>query len=277
MLLWLRPMLPPGPGLGQGRAVASAPMRNLLPALLAALSVALPAALPAAAQAPLRAPEQLSCLVEPSRRVLIASAVPGIARRVEFERGDMVRAGATLLELHNDVERAALALAQERAEFARRRLGRNREVIQRNLLSGQEMDELRTEARIAELEINRARAELERRTTLSPISGLVLERRISVGEFVNIEPVAELIALDPLHVELVLRAEAFGTIREGMQALLQLAAPVNATRSARVAIVDRAIDSGSGTFRVRLLLANADLALPSGVGCRLLSLAPQAG
>ncbi len=241
-----------------------------------ALLLACALAAPGAAQPTRPAPDQLSCLVEPSRRVLVSSAVPGIARRVAFERGDMVQAGAPLLELHNDVERAQLALALERAEFARRRMGRNREVIQRNLLSPQEMDEMRTDIRLAELEANRARAEVERRTTASPISGLVLERRISAGEFVNTEPFAELIALDPLHVELVLRAEAFGLVREGMQATLHLAAPVNATRSARVAIVDRAIDSGSGTFRVRLLLPNADLALPSGVACRLVALAPPA-
>lgn len=216
-------------------------------------------------------------MVEPSRRVLLSTAVPGIARRVLFERGDMVQAGATLLELHGDVERAQRALANERVQFARRRLARNREVISRNLVSAHEADELRTELRLAELEANRAQAELERRTIASPFTGIVHDRRVSVGEYVAVEPFAELIALDPLHVELVLRAEAFGLLREGMELSLQLLAPVNAGRAARVALLDRAIDAGSGTFRVRAVLANPDLALPSGINCRLLGITPTAG
>lgn len=221
--------------------------------------------------------EPLSCMVEPSQRVLLSTAVPGIARRVLFERGDMVQAGGTLVELHGDVERAQLALANERVQFARRRLARNREVISRQLVSAHEADELRTELRLAELEAHRAQAELERRTIVSPFTGIVHDRRVSVGEYVAVEPFAELIALDPLHVELVLRAQAFGLLREGMELSLQLLAPVNAGRTARVALLDRAIDSGSGTFRVRAVLANPDLALPSGINCRLLGIAPTAG
>jgi RND family efflux transporter MFP subunit len=235
------------------------------------------AAVAQSARPPSGIPEPLSCMVDPSRRVLLSTAVPGIARRVLFERGDMVQAGATLLELHGDVERAQLALANERVQFARRRLARNREVISRNLVSAHEADELRTELRLAELEANRAQAELERRTIASPFTGIVHDRRVSVGEYVAVEPFAELIALDPLYVELVLRAEAFGLLREGMELSLQLLAPVHAGRTARIALLDRAIDAGSGTFRVRAVLANPDIALPSGINCRLVGITQTAG
>ena len=223
------------------------------------------------------AQEVLSCLVEPSRRVLVASAVPGIARRVTFERGDMVKLGDVLLELNGEAERAALTLSSERADFARRKLGRNREMTRNQLLSAQEIDDLRTEARLAELEAARARVELERRHTLSPLTGIIVERRVAQGEYVATEPFAEMIALDPLHAEVTLRTEAYGRVRVGMQASIQLGAPLNATRQGRVSIVDRAIDSSSGSFRMRVVIANPDLAIPSGIACRVLSVAPGAG
>lgn len=236
-------------------------------------------ALPAAAQAPFEpsAQEILSCIVEPSRRVLVASAVPGIARRVAFERGDMLKAGDVLLELNAEAERAALTLASERADFARRKLGRNREMTSRQLLSAQEVDDLRTEARLAELEATRARVELERRTTLSPLTGIIVERRVTQGEFVANEPFAEMISLDPLHAEVTLRAEVFGRVRPGMQAGMALAAPVGRTVAGRVSIVDRAIDSSSGTFRMRVVIPNPDMAMPSGVPCRVNAVAQPGG
>jgi RND family efflux transporter MFP subunit len=217
--------------------------------------------------------EVLSCLLEPSRRVLVASAVPGIARRVAFERGDMVDLGAVLLELNGDAERAALTLSLERAEFARRKMGRNREMTRNQLLSAQEIDDLRTEARLAELEAARARVELERRTTLSPLTGIIVERRVAQGEYVTSEPFAEMIALDPLYAEVTLRAEAYGRVRVGMQASIALAAPVGQNSQGQVSIVDRAIDSSSGSFRMRVVIANPGLAIPSGTACRILAVA----
>ena len=229
----------------------------------------------ALAQAPYEPSPQevLSCIIEPSRRILVASAVSGIARRVAFERGDLVRAGDVLLELNSESERAQLALSTERAEFSRRKLGRNREMTSRNLLSAQEVDDLRTEARLAELEANRARVELERRTTISPLTGIIVERRITQGEAVMNEPFAEMIALDPLHAEVTLRAEAYRRVRPGMQAQLALGPPVGEVRPGQVSIVDRAIDSSSGTFRMRVVIPNPGLAMPSGMACRILSVA----
>ncbi len=243
------------------------------------LAIAVMALLPVAAIAQPYQPsaqEVLSCLVEPSRRVLVASAVPGIARRVAFERGDVVKAGDVLLELNSEAERAGLTLSAERADFARRKLGRNREMTSRQLLSGQEVDDLRTEARLAELEAARARVELERRTTHSPLTGIIMERRVTQGEYVTAEPFAELIALDPLHAEVTLRVEAYGRVRVGMRATLALGAPVNETRQGRVSIIDRAVDSGSGSFRMRVVIDNPGMAMPSGIGCRLNSVAPVA-
>ncbi len=223
------------------------------------------------------AQEVLSCLVDPSRRVLVASAVPGLARRVAFERGDLVKLGDVLLELASEPERAALTLSAERADFARRKMARNREMTRNQLLSAQEIDDLRTEARLAELEANRARVELERRTTHSPLTGIVVERRVTQGEYVATEPFAELISLDPLHVEVTLRAEAFGRVQVGMQASVALAPPVGQTMVGRVSIVDRALDSSSGSFRIRVVIPNPNLATPSGVGCRVVSVAAAGG
>lgn len=215
------------------------------------------------------AQEVLSCLVEPSRRVAVASAVPGIARRVAFERGDLVQQGDVLLELNSEAEHAALNLARERAEFARRKLGRNREMTSRQLLSAQEVDDLRTEARLAELEATRARVELERRVTHSPLTGIIVERRVTQGEYVATEPVAEMISLEPLYAEVTLRAEAWGRVRPGMQARMLLGAPVGEVRDGQVAIVDRAIDSSSGSFRMRVVIANPGMTMPSGIACRV--------
>jgi multidrug efflux pump subunit AcrA (membrane-fusion protein) len=48
-----------------------------------------------------------------------------------------------------------------------------------------------------------------------------------------------------------------------------LPAPVNSQHRAKITIIDPIIDSASGTFRMRLELANKDYAIPAGVACQL--------
>lgn len=215
------------------------------------------------------APEdaQLSCLLEPSGHVMVASAVQGLVRRVTFERGDAVTTGQPLIELESEVERARLAEASEKAAFLSRRLDRNKEMMDKDLLSGDEGDQIRTDAAVAQLEAKTARADLDRRTARSPVAGVVLDRKVSEGEYVTTDPFAELVALDPLYAEIVMRAESYGAIKVGERATVNLGAPVNAAREGKVVVVDPAIDPASATFRVRISLSNPGMKIPSGLKC----------
>jgi multidrug efflux pump subunit AcrA (membrane-fusion protein) len=65
----------------------------------------------------------------------------------------------------------------------------------------------------------------------------------------------------------VLPADRYRALRVGSVARLQLLAPVDRTVDASVDAIDPVIDAASDTFRVRLLMPNADNAIPSGVRC----------
>ena len=75
--------------------------------------------------------------------------------------------------------------------------------------------------------------------------------------------------LDPLRIEVVLQAELFGRFKPGDQATvypeINGATPLLAT----VDIVDRLLDTYSGTFGVRLVLENPELSITGGQKCTL--------
>jgi membrane fusion protein (multidrug efflux system) len=211
---------------------------------------------------------QLSCVVLPSQHLLLSSAVPGIVRSVQVERGDRVRRGQPLLELVSDVENAQADLAKTKADLLHRKLARNQEVIQKHLLSDMERDQMESEATMAQQEYEVARRTAAQKTTLSPIDGIVVTRKAEPGQYVGTDPVFELASLDPLNVELVFKVDAYGRLKTGNPASIALSAPVSGIRKGTVAIVDRVIDARSGTFGVRVKLPNPGLAVPSGVSCK---------
>ena len=213
--------------------------------------------------------DQFECLLEPHKVVNISSPVSGILSEVTVERGDQVSKGQVIARLKSDVEQAAVDLARERAEFGKRKMVRNEEMIQKNLISPSEKDELETESLIARMELRQAEAVLTLRTIESPIYGVVVERYLSAGEFVQDEPIAKLAQLHPLNVEVIVPVDKLGNIRKGMKAVVTPLAMVKGKYKAKVVIVDQVIDAASGTVGVRLELPNPNYKIPAGVKCKV--------
>ena len=120
---------------------------------------------------------------------------------------------------------------------------------------------------LARLDLARARALLDQRTIKSPISGIVVDRFVAPGEFVDDQPLLRLAQLDPLRVEVILPAEKFKEIATGMKAQVRPEDGEGTSYLSTVVIVDKIIDPASGTFAVRLELPNPDYRVPSGLKC----------
>ncbi|MGB0733228.1 MAG: efflux RND transporter periplasmic adaptor subunit [Pontibacterium sp.] len=214
---------------------------------------------------------QLNCLLEPSQQIAITSQVPGVVKRVNGERGALVKKGQTLLELENAVEKALVQTAKIRVDFAKRKLERNKELIKKGLLSDLETDELNTELKLASAALAEARARLAQRKTASPVSGYVSQRNISVGEFAGTEPVMELVSLHPLYAEVVLRSSHYGKVAVGAEIPMEVMGPAGGKVTGKVTVIDRVIDAASGTFGIRVEIDNSDLSMPAGLPCRIVS------
>lgn len=239
---------------------------------------------------------ELDCLIEPHVVVNVTVPVEGLLERVAVDRGDLVQEGQVLATLESSVEKAAVALAaaraeqqaafksnQARLEFGTRRLARNEELLRNDIISIREIDEAETSKmlaevglleaqenkRLAELELQRATAVLGMRTIRSPVTGVVVERFLSPGEFAKQAPILKLAQIDPLRVEVFAPVSLLRKIAVGIQAEVVPEAPLNGVHLARVKVVDRVVDAASGTFGVRLELPNPGHRIPAGLKCKV--------
>ena len=199
----------------------------------------------------------------------MSSQVPGVIERIDVQAGARVASGDPLFSLMRDVESASVDLERSRAAYASRRMQRNQRMIERNMLSESERDEIDTELRLARLQVNLANARLQQLTTRAPFDGWVSERLAEEGEFVDATPVLELVQLDPLRIEAALPLAAYGRIAVGDVIEVTLSSPVEQRYSAEVILVDPVIDASSGTFALAMRLANPDEQIPAGIGCEL--------
>jgi len=208
-------------------------------------------------------------LIEPSEIVKLSSPVAGTLETMAVERGDRVRKGQVIARLNCAVEKAAVELAQARVEFAKRKVLRNEDLYQKELISIHEKDEMETELKVAELQLREARERLDLRVIRSTVNGVVVERFLSPGDYVGEDPILKIACIHPLNVEVVVPAQDYGAIRRGMVAEVKPELGVSGRFSARVVIVDTVIDAASGTFGVRLEMPNPDFRLPAGLKCKV--------
>jgi membrane fusion protein, multidrug efflux system len=209
-------------------------------------------------------------MIEPFLEVKISSQVPGILDELLVERGDLVKKGQVVAKLRSGVERANVELARAQVEFSKRKLERNKELFAQEHISAHEKDEIETEIKKGEAQLQEATERLEMRMIRSTVDGVVVKRDLAAGEYVGDKgPIMTVAQINPLNVEVVVPVRRYGSISRGMAAEVRPEAPVGGVYTGTVVIVDRVIDAASGTFGVRVQLPNPNLTLPAGLKCKV--------
>lgn len=272
----------------------SGPRREQSGKGLASLVLAL-LSLPAAAQeAAPGADAPFDCLIEPSAVIELAAPVAGVVREMLVDRGDRVTGGQVLARLEDRLERAALAVARQRAEssatvemkrarlaFEERRLARNERLISGKIITEKEADEIRTSqevaawelreaeemAAMARLQLAQAEAELSLREVRSPVDGVVIERNREPGETTAGEHVVRIATLDPLYAEVFVPAAMVGKLAPAVSAQVFTENSPARPLKAKVKVIDPVADAASGMVKVRLSVENSEYRELSGLRC----------
>lgn len=281
------------------RCLRRPPLPLALAGLLAATAVAQPAT-PGAPTARPAATRGHACLIEPFQRVELRSVVEARIVAMHVDRGSEVRKGQVLVDLDSAHERAALEGARYRSvmegeikgaegrvEAAKEKLARRELMVKERFLAPQDRDDTRSELQVAEanrtqamdnrrlaqIEQTRLGELVEQRRLRSPINGVVTERLQQVGEIAQAgetaRAVLRLAQIHPLRVEVVLPVALYGKVARGAKVMVEAEAPVSGRYEATVQVVDKVIDSASGTFGVRLELPNPAGNIPAGIKCRV--------
>jgi RND family efflux transporter MFP subunit len=213
----------------------------------------------------------------------IAAEVDGRVTELLVEEGAAVDADQPVLLLDPAKRRLELDRAEARVveavaqvENDRRRVARQRELFDQRIASQSTLDEAETALRLSEAKLTAARAALgvERRalheaTVRAPFAGLVVERKVSLGEYVRMgEPLVEIVSLDPVEVEFRVAEVDSSFVRPGQEVNVTVAPYPDRVFPAKVDVISPTIDPRTRTLRVKAALDNSDGLLRPGLFAR---------
>lgn len=201
--------------------------------------------------------------------VVLRPEIDGRIDKLLFKEGQPVKKGAVLVVLHSAEQRARLAAGQADLGLAQSRYKRSEELVAKNFISRQALDEAR-----ANLDILRARRQLEQvaldKTVIrAPFSGVVGLRQVSPGAYVSKgNDLVRLDALGTLKLEVPVPETYLALVRIGLPITLTVDALPGQTFSGTVHAIDPVVDPVSRNVRVRARIANPKGQLKPGMFAR---------
>jgi len=210
---------------------------------------------------------EIDCLIEPNMMIELSSPVSGVLDEISVDRSDTVKEGQIVATLKSDVEQVKLKAGQENFNLSKVEQKRSVELYRDGVITLSEKEQADHEAALNKLEVEHAQANLELRKIRSPIDGVVADRYLMPGEYIEDKPILKLAQLNPLRVEVVAPVTYFGRIKTGVHAQIKTEYGSFENLVAEVVVVDKVVDAASGTFGIRLELQNEDNQVPGGLKC----------
>ncbi|RPD88348.1 efflux RND transporter periplasmic adaptor subunit [Luteimonas sp. 100069] len=207
--------------------------------------------------------------LEVPRGADVVAKTSGIALEVLVEEGDTVRAGQPLVRL--DPDRARLAVRQSLATMGKleNSYRRAQQLVAQQMISANDLDQLKFDLDTARAQHDMAQLELSYTAVTAPISGVISQRMIRTGNFVQINtPIFSIVDNARIEATLNVPERELRVLKRGQPVRLQVDALPGESFEGVVERVAPIVESRSGTFRVVTAFAGND-SLRSGMFGRI--------
>jgi len=197
-------------------------------------------------------------VIEADRLVDLVCRTQGRVHTVAVEEGAWVEADQVLAEMENEREKIMLRKSELTLADKKRVLDRSKRMLEEELISRQEYDDMESAWMLAEAERDLARIALEDTRVRAPFAGRVTDRKVVQGQQVLASaPAFTLGDFQPLRVRVHLPEIVARKVSAG-QRVLVVPEAVAQPMEAEVERVSPVVDPATSTVRLTLLLDDAE-------------------
>jgi membrane fusion protein, multidrug efflux system len=202
--------------------------------------------------------------------VTLRPEVAGRIATIQFQEGQRVAKGATLVRLDAAVNEAELQQARANHTLAKSKFDRAVDLAKSNFISGQARDEAESNFKVAEAAQALVEARLAKMEIKAPFAGIIGLRSVSVGDYVKEgADLVNLESIDPLKVDFRVPEIYMRQVQSGQPLEIGLDAYPNKVFEGRVLAVNPLIDAAGRSLVIRAQVKNQDTSLRPGMFARV--------
>lgn len=200
----------------------------------------------------------------------VIAKVGGEVREILVEEGDQVKSGQILARLDGDRLRLEMQQAEANLKKLKRDYQRNVDLRDRSLISAGDFEKIQYEMEALQATYDLAVLELGYTQVRAPITGVVSERFIKVGNTIDADaPTFQVTSLEPLISYLHVPEREYRRIAAGQTASLRVDALQGAAFEGTVARISPIVDPATGTFKATIEVYDQSERLKPGMFARI--------
>ncbi len=204
--------------------------------------------------------------VEAVQAIALQPDVSGRVTAILVREGASVGEGTPLVRIDDAPLRAQVARAEADRDLAAQALARSRELLKLDGISREELERAEATARSTQAALDLLAIQLDRTVVRAPFTGVVGERRISLGDMVTpATPLMTLQTVDPQRAAFSVPERFADQVAEGQEVAFRVAALPGRTWRGRVDFVSPAIDPSSRTVLIKARVPNPGRDLQAGM------------
>ncbi len=200
----------------------------------------------------------------------VIAKVEGEIREVLVEEGDEVEKGQVLARLDGDRLRLELNESRARLRKMQRDFERNKDLREKGLLSEGDYEKLQYDLESLQASYNLASLELDYTQIRAPISGVISERYIKLGNTIRVnDPLYRVTSFDPLVAYLHVPEREYQQIATDQPVAIDIDAIADKTILASVTRVSPIVDPETGTFKITIEIRDESRRIKPGMFGRM--------
>jgi membrane fusion protein (multidrug efflux system) len=200
----------------------------------------------------------------------VASKATGVLIKVLVEEGMTVHEGQLLAELDNSSATASVAQAEAQMNKADATFQYAEQSIKKQLISKREYDQANFDMQTQKAALQTARLQLAYTRILAPVSGVIAERSVKVGNLIQVnQNLFRIVGMDPLQAVLNVPERLLGILKAGQAVQLEADALPGKKFTGDILRIAPTVDAASGTFRVTCQFRDKTATLKPGMFGRI--------
>lgn len=200
------------------------------------------------------------------REVVLAPEIAGRIITIRFESGAQVKQGTPLVQLFDAPERADLAAAKARAQFARLQYKRSKDLAPSGAEPRQTLQQREAELAQAEAASQQIEARLAQKLVHAPFTGVIGLRRVNPGQYVNAgDALATLTALDQLYANFTVPQQDLAKLSVGSLVTIRTDAYPGQSFPAKINAIEPMVGADTRNISVQAILDNPEHRLRPGL------------
>ncbi len=208
--------------------------------------------------------------LEAEGEALVVAKVSGVVEKIFVEEGDSVKTGQVLVKLGDEEFIHRLAQVESRLEELDNEFQRNKELFKNKLISAEAYDRTKYEYQTQKSTYDLAKLSLNYTEVKAPISGIVSERFIKVGNMITVnQETFRVTDFDPLLAVLHVPEKELSKLQAGFPAELMADAIPGEIFSAGILRISPVVSAETGTFKVTVAVTDKTRKLKPGMFTRV--------